>query len=70
MNNIEYVTNEEEQWEINNKFLLLSYEEEENNAQSYQDFIDSLDDEELHNLDDAMEVLDIISENINSSIET
>ena len=39
-NNIEYITNEEEQWEINNKFLLESYEEE-NNAQSYQDLIDS-----------------------------
>ena len=49
MNNIEYITNEEEQWEINNKFLLESYEEEENNAESYQDFIDSLDDEELCN---------------------
>ena len=53
---------------INNKFLLESYEEEENNTQSYQDFIDSLDDEELRNLDNAMEGLDIISENINSSI--
>ena len=41
-NNIEYITNEEEQWEINNKFLLESYEEEENNAESYQDFIDSI----------------------------
>ena len=48
-NNIEYITNEEEQWEINNKFLLESYEEKENNAESYQDFIDSLDDEELCN---------------------
>ena len=69
-NNIEYITSEEEQWEINNKFLLESYEEEENNAQSYQDFIDSLDDEELLNLDNAMEGLDIISEDINSSKET
>ena len=69
-NNIEYITSEDEQWEINNKFLLESYEEEENNAQSYQDFIDSLDDEELCNLDNAMEGLDIISENIDSSIET
>ena len=34
INNIEYITNEEEQQEINNKFLLESYEEE-NNAQSY-----------------------------------
>ena len=70
INNIKYITNEEEQWEINNKFLLESYEEEENNAQSYQDFIDSLDDEELLNLDNAMEGLDIISEDINSSKET
>ena len=69
-NNIEYITSEEEQWEINNKFLLESYEEEENNAQSYQDFIDSLDVEELLNLDNAMEGLDIISEDINSSKET
>ena len=69
-NNIEYITSEEEQWEINNKFLIESYEEEENNAESYQDFIDSLDDEELCNLDNAMEGLDIISENIDSSIET
>ena len=30
----------------------------------------SLDDEELRNLDNAMEGLDIIYENINSSIET
>ena len=69
-NNIEYIISEEEQWEINNKFLLESYEEEENNAESYQDFIDSLDDEELCNLDNAMEGLDIISKNIDSSIET
>lgn len=69
-NNIEYIISEEEQWEINNKFLLESYEEEENNAKSYQDFIDSLDDEELLNLDNAMEGLDIISEDINSSKET
>ena len=51
-------------------FLLESYKEEENNAQSYQDFIDSLDDEDLRNLDNATEGLDIIFENINSSIET
>ena len=70
INNIEYITNEEEQWEINNKFLLESYEEEKNNAQSYQDFIDSLDDEELRNLDNAMKGFGIISKNINSSIET
>ena len=41
-NNIEYIISEDEQWEINNKFLLESYEEEENNAESYQDFIDSI----------------------------
>ena len=28
-NNIGYITNEEEQWKINNKFLLESYEEKE-----------------------------------------
>ena len=65
-----YAINKEEQWEINEKILLESYEEEENNAQSYQNLIDSLDDEELRNLDNAMEGLDIISENINSLIET
>jgi hypothetical protein len=64
-----YAINEEAQWEINKKILVQSYEEEENNAQSYQYFIDSLDDEELRNLDNTMEGLDIIYENINSSIE-
>ena len=64
-----YTITEEEQWEINEKILLESYKEE-NNAQSYQDFTNSLDDEELRNSDNAMEGLDIIYENINSSIET
>ena len=31
-NNIEYITSEEEQWEINNKLLLESYEEEDENT--------------------------------------
>ena len=46
--------------------LLESYEEEENNAQQYGDFIDSLDDESLYNLDNAMDALEINSERINT----
>jgi hypothetical protein len=52
------------------QFLLGSYvEEEENNAQSYKNFIDSLGDEELCNLDNAMEALDIITNDINNQTE-
>ena len=40
--------------------LLESYEDEENNAQQYRDFIDSLDDESLYNLDNAMDALELI----------
>ena len=63
-NNIEYSIDKEMQWEINDMILREGYEEEdeENNAQCYKDFIDSLGDEELCNLDNAMEGLDIISE--------
>ena len=63
---------EEEQWDINNKLLIESYEEEEelaknmlledennDNAEQYSYFINSLDDEGLHNLDNAMEAMDI-----------
>jgi hypothetical protein len=52
--------------EISQQSLLGSYIEEENNAKSYNDLINSLGDEELCNLDNAMEGLDIIS---NNSIE-
>jgi hypothetical protein len=55
-----------EQLEISQQSLLESYIKEENNSQSYNDFINSLGDEELCNLDNAMEGLDIIS---NNSIE-
>jgi hypothetical protein len=69
-NSLDCVTNEEEQLEISQQFLLESYvEEEENNVQSYNYFIDSLGHEELCNLGNAMEGLDIISNYTNSSIE-
>jgi hypothetical protein len=69
-NNIEYIIEEEEQLESSQQFLLESYEEEEDNAQSYIEFINSLSDEELCNLDNAMEGLDIITNNnINSQAE-
>jgi hypothetical protein len=66
-NSLDCAINKEEQLEISQQSLLESYiVEEENNAQSYNDFINSLGDEELCNLDNAMEGLDIIS---NNSIE-
>jgi hypothetical protein len=70
-NSLDCAINEEEQLEISQQFLLESYvEEKENNAQSYNDFIDSLGEEELCNLVNAMEGLDIISNNfIEAKIE-
>jgi len=63
---------EEEQWDLNEKLLLESYEEEEdlineiyneqearNDAEDNNDFINSLDDIELHNLENAMEAMDV-----------
>jgi hypothetical protein len=59
---------EEEQWDINNKLLLDSYEEEDpmsaeeenmDNAEQYNDFVNSLDDESLHNLENAMEAMEV-----------
>ena len=63
---------EEEQWEENEKLLLESYEEENNlieemgnieeevdYAEHYHDFLDSLDDIGLHNLENAMEAMDM-----------
>nr|ABA99372.1 retrotransposon protein, putative, Ty3-gypsy subclass [Oryza sativa Japonica Group] len=67
---LDKVLSEEEQWEVNEKLLLESYEEENNlieeienieeedNAEQYNDFIDSLDEEGLHNLDNAMEAME------------
>ena len=49
--------------------LLESYEDEENNAQQYKDFIDTLDDAGLYDLDNAMDALEINNERINISRE-
>lgn len=66
------IISEEEQWDINNKLLLESYEEEEelskeilsqdniyDESELHNDFINSLDDESLHNLDNAIEAMDV-----------
>ena len=63
---------EEEQWDINNKLLTESYEEEEelmkeilieeenyDASEEYNDFINSLDDIGLHNLENAMEAMEV-----------
>jgi hypothetical protein len=63
------VVNEEEQWDINNKLLLESYEEnlEELEDKNYDgseqnnDFYNSLDDVGLHNLNNAMEAMEVES---------
>uniref|UniRef100_A0A453HM05 Uncharacterized protein n=1 Tax=Aegilops tauschii subsp. strangulata TaxID=200361 RepID=A0A453HM05_AEGTS len=66
------VVSEEEQWEINNKLLLESYEEEEelikemwlederyDDSEQNSNFYNSLDDVGLHNLDNAMEAMEV-----------
>jgi len=55
---IDNVLKEERQLEFVNK-LLESYEDEDNNAQQYRDLIDSLDDDSLYNLDNAMDASEI-----------
>uniref|UniRef100_A0ACD5YDH5 Uncharacterized protein n=1 Tax=Avena sativa TaxID=4498 RepID=A0ACD5YDH5_AVESA len=63
---------EEEQWDTNNKLLTESYEEEEelmkemwiqneryDEAEEYNDFINSLDEVGLHNLENAMEAMEV-----------
>jgi hypothetical protein len=67
--NNEYIIEDVEQLESSQQLLLESYEEEEDNAKSYIDFINSLGDKELCNLDNAMEGLDIITNDINSQVE-
>ena len=49
--------------------LLESYEDEENNAQQYKDFIDTLVDAGLYDLDNAMDALEINTVRINISRE-
>ncbi|XP_044435788.1 uncharacterized protein [Triticum aestivum] len=66
----EKAISEDDQWDINNKLLLESYEEEEEPWDEYDDknyidseqnadFINSLDDESLHNLENAMEAMEV-----------
>ena len=70
----EEIVSEEEQWDINNKLLLESYEEEEelikemwlederyDDSEQNSDFYNSLDDVGLHNLDNAMEAMEVES---------
>jgi hypothetical protein len=65
-NSLDCTTNEEVVQSNNTEYII----EEEDNAQSYIEFINSLGDEELCNLDNAMEGLDIITNNnINSQAE-
>jgi hypothetical protein len=59
------VPNEEEKWDINNNILLESYEEEEEekyNSDIFNDSdnnIDFLDDESIHNLENATEAMEV-----------
>uniref|UniRef100_K3ZC42 Retropepsins domain-containing protein n=1 Tax=Setaria italica TaxID=4555 RepID=K3ZC42_SETIT len=49
-------------------YLLESYEEKEkNNAQSYKDFINSLDNDEIHNLENATDALEIKNKKTSNS---
>src|ERR1041385_4321 len=70
------VISEEEQWDINNKLLLESYEEEEelmremliedeyyDDSEQNSDFYNSLDEVGLHNLENAMEAMEVENSN-------
>jgi hypothetical protein len=71
--NKEKQNNEDEQWEINEKILSDSFKEEEeefiNEAtkeifdydalEQLKDFMNSLDDEGIHNLDNATEAMEV-----------
>jgi hypothetical protein len=66
-------SNEDEQWEINEKILLDSFEEEEEEfineaikeifdydvSEQLKDFLNSLDDEGMHNLENATEAMEV-----------
>ncbi|KAK8447527.1 hypothetical protein SEVIR_8G088201v4 [Setaria viridis] len=53
----------EAQTKVNESYPLESYEEEEeNNVQSHNDFINSLGEEEIHNIENAMDALEIKDE--------
>jgi hypothetical protein len=63
--------NEDEQWKINEKILADNFEEEEfineatkeifdyNASEQLKDFMNSLDDEGIHNLDNATEAMEV-----------
>ena len=70
------VLSEEEQWDTNNELLLESYEEEEelmremliedenyDDSEQNSDFLNSLDEVGLHNLDNAMEAMEVENSN-------
>nr|ABA98940.1 Zinc knuckle family protein [Oryza sativa Japonica Group] len=70
--NLGKILSEEEQWAENERLFLESYEEEINlinemenikneidNAEQYNDFINTLDEVGLHNLDNAMEAMEV-----------
>jgi hypothetical protein len=73
INDKEKQNNEDEQWEINEKILLDSFEEEEEEfineatkeifdydaSEQLKDFMNSLDDEGIHNLDNATEAMEV-----------
>uniref|UniRef100_K4A1T1 Reverse transcriptase/retrotransposon-derived protein RNase H-like domain-containing protein n=1 Tax=Setaria italica TaxID=4555 RepID=K4A1T1_SETIT len=59
----------EAQKKLNERYLLESYEEEENNVQSHNDFINSLGEEEIHNIENAMDALEIKDEETSDSKE-
>ena len=59
----------EAQKKVNERYLLERYEEEENNVQSHNDFINSLGEEEIHNIENAMDALEIKDEETSDSKE-
>jgi hypothetical protein len=74
VNNKEKQSNEDEQWELNEKILSDSFKEKEeekfiNEAikeifdydalEQLKDFMNSLDDEGIHNLENAIEAMEV-----------
>jgi hypothetical protein len=72
VNDKEMQSNEDDQWDINEKLLLDSFEEEEqfineaikeifdyDASEQLKDFMNSLDDEGIHNLENATEAMKV-----------
>jgi hypothetical protein len=72
VNDKEMQSNEDDQWDINEKLLLDSFEEEEefineaikeifdyDASEQLKDFMNSLDDEGIHNLENAIEAMKV-----------